>query len=265
MPLDAPMWLDLARSAQDVLDKVLSECQAQAACRAAYPDIRRELDTALDRLARTPATVSVEKSDGSMAKATFSDRQFRDLLSAAMYTARGMGDVPHFIHALFNGDYAPVAAILAEEAPPDAAAPRGLFLSLLCTESIPKVDPAAIPAATAATFVGDFPIRAQLRVCGEWPRANLPEGFWKPVHAAVPLLALVGALDHTTPPRYAQSIVRGFPNGRAIVLPGRGHNDIDSCVAGLIESFVRDGRSQAVDAACAAREEPLRFRMPATS
>jgi hypothetical protein len=35
-------------------------------------------------------------------------------------------------------------------------------------------------------------------------------------------------------------------------------------VAGLIESFVRDGRPQAVDAACAAREEPLRFRMPAT-
>lgn len=264
MPLDTPMWLDLARSAQDVLDMVLSECQAQAACRAAYPEIRRELDTGLDRLARTPATVSVEKSDGSIAKANFSDRQFRDLLSAAMYTARGMGDVPHFIHSLFNGDYAPMAAILAEEAPPDAAAPRGLFLSLLCTESIPKVDPAAIPAATAATFVGDFPIRAQLRVCGEWPRADLPEGFWKPVHAAVPMLALVGALDHTTPPRYAQSIVRGFSNGRAIVLPGRGHNDIDACVAGLIESFVRDGRPQAVDAACAAREEPLRFRMPST-
>jgi pimeloyl-ACP methyl ester carboxylesterase len=262
MPLDAPMWLDLARSAQHTLERVLAECASQPACRTAYPDPWRELDVVLDRLATSPATVRVEKPDGSATNVRFADRQFRDLLSAAMYTARGMGDVPHLIHAVFSGDYSPVASILAEEAPPDAAAPRGLFLSLLCTESIPKVDPAAVAAGTAGTFVGDFPIRAQMRVCGEWPRAALPEGFWRPVQGSVPMLALVGALDHTTPPRYAQAIGQGFPNGRVIVLPGRGHNDIDNCVAGLITSFVREGRGDVVDAACGDMPQPLAFRLP---
>jgi pimeloyl-ACP methyl ester carboxylesterase len=263
MPLDAPMWLDLARSAQDTLDRVLAECAAQSACRAAYPDPARELAAALDRLAASPATVSVEKPDGSARDVRFTDREFRDLLSAAMYTARGMGDVPHLIHAVFSGDYSPIASILSEEAPPDAAPPRGLFLSLVCSESIPRVAPAAVAAATAGTFVGDFPTRAQLRVCAEWPRAALPEGFSTPVRSGAPLVAIVGALDHTTPPRYAHSIVRGFPNGRVIVLPGRGHNDIDACVAGLIESFVEGGRAESVDAGCAAAPQPLRFRLPA--
>lgn len=262
MPLDAPMWLELARSAQDTLDRVLAECAAQPPCRAAYPDPGRELAAVLDRLAANPASVRVAKPDGSASDVRFTDREFRDLLSAAMYAARGMGDVPHLIHAVSRGDYSPIASILAEEAPPDAAPPRGLFLSLLCTESIPRVDPAAIPAATAGTFVGAFPIRAQLRVCDEWPRAAMPERFWTPVRAVLPMLALVGALDHTTPPRYAQSIVRGFLNGRVIVLPGRGHNDIDACVAGLIESFVEAGRAESVDAGCAAAPQPLAFRLP---
>ena len=238
-----------------------SECQAQAACRAAYPDIRRELDTALDRLARTPAIVSVEKSDGSIATVTFSDRQFRDLLSAAMYTARGMGDVPHLIHAVFGGDYGPIAAIAGEEAPPDAAAPRGVFLSLLCAESIPKIDPADVAGATAGTFVGDFPLRAQMRVCGEWPRRALPPGFSTPVTSAAPMLAVVGELDHTTPPRYAHAIARGFPSGRVVVLPGRGHNDVDGCVSGMIESFVRTGQAALVDTGCASAPKPLSFRL----
>ncbi len=262
MPLDAPMWLDLAGSAQDVLEKVLAACESQDACRAAYPGVRGELDAVLDRLARQPVSVPVTMPDGSASTIRFTDRQLRDMLVGALYSARAMGDVPHLVHAVFSGDLTPLQAILGEAAPPDAAAPRGVFLSLLCTESIPKIDPAAIPAATRGTFFGDFPIRAQMRVCEEWPRAVLPGGFSTPVRSAIPLLAVVGELDHTTPPRYAEAIASGFPNGRVVALPGRGHNDIDPCVARIITSFIESGRAEGADPGCATASQPLTFRLP---
>jgi len=75
------------------------------------------------------------------------------------------------------------------------------------------------------------------------------------------MLAVVGELDHTTPPRYAHAIARGFPSGRVVVLPGRGHNDVDGCVSGMIESFVRTGQAALVDTGCASAPKPLSFRL----
>jgi pimeloyl-ACP methyl ester carboxylesterase len=134
-----------------------------------------------------------------------------------------------------------------------------VFLCILCSETMPRVEAAAIPGATRGTFFGDFPVRWQLRQCAGWPRGPLPKGFWQPVSASVPVLAISGDLDPITPPRYAESVIRGFPHGRHLVVPGRSHNDVDPCITGLFESFLIDGSAAGLDTSCVALPRPLRF------
>jgi pimeloyl-ACP methyl ester carboxylesterase len=125
-----------------------------------------------------------------------------------------------------------------------------------------RVEPEAVGAAAAATFVGDFPLRYQMAECGAWPVAAAPAEFWAPPSSDVPALLLAGALDNTTPPAYARRVAAGLRNGRLLELPWRSHNDGDACVMGLIESFVIAGRATALDTGCLAATRPIAFRLP---
>jgi hypothetical protein len=60
-------------------------------------------------------------------------------------------------------------------------------------------------------------------------------------------------------------VIRRLENGRHVVLPNRSHNDIDPCVARLIESFVIRGSSADLDTTCVAASPPLRFATSAAS
>ena len=123
----------------------------------------------------------------------------------------------------------------------------------------PDAAPDEIERATNGTFFGSFPVRWQMQQCAYWPRAALPQGFLEPVQSSVPVLAISGDLDPITPPRYGESVIRGFMNGRHIVVPNRSHNDVDPCITGLFESFLIAGSAAGLDTSCVGLPRPLRF------
>jgi len=265
MPLDVSMFLDIARNAQETLDRVLDACAKDSGCNQAFPDVKSQLSPVLRRLARQPQTIAVKPEDGADAVTVrIDDLTFSNLIYAALASNRSAGDIPMFIHSAFEKRYEPIAQLLAQEvnAPPPAIplAPKGVFLSLLCAESIPMFTQNDVKGATADTFMGDFQLRSQMAQCSVWPAAKMPKAFWTAVKSDHPALILAGALDHTTPPRYAQHLVSSFSRGRFIELPQRGHMDADLCVAGLITSFIRSASPVDMDAACLAQTPPLRFR-----
>lgn len=265
MPMDAPMWLELPRSGQDTLDLVFKTCAADAECGKAFPELGREFATARERLRAKPVTTEAEAPDGAMKRVTITEQTLIDNLTGMVNIARGIRDIPLMLHQAYGGDYTMLAALAAEEgttgpgAPP--IAPRGLYLSLLCSESIPQFDPRDIDRATAGTFMGGGWLHNQVDVCGEWVKSSLPSGFWKPVRSELPALVMAGAFDATTPPRYAESVVKHFPNGRLIVLPARSHNDGDACTMSLIQSLVIAGSARDIDTGCVAETPVLKFRV----
>ena len=265
MPMDAPMWLDLAKSAQETLDRVFDSCRSDAACAKAFPDLPREFAAARERLKAKAVTTEAEAPDGSMKTVTVTERALVDNLTGMLNIARGIREVPAVIHQTYAGDYLPLAAMLAEEgtagpgAPP--VAPRGLYLSLLCPESIAQFDRRDIDRATAGTFMGGRWLHAQVDVCAQWVKTTVPAGFWTPPRSEVPALVMAGAFDATTPPRYAESVAKHFPNGRLVILPARSHNDADACAMALIESLVIKGQSRSIDTSCVAQTPPIKFRV----
>ncbi len=262
MPLDVPMWLDLAGSAQRSLELVARACEADEACRSALGDVRANLDQALTRLARAPADVPAESEDGQAVTVHIDDRTFRDVLNVLLTSARGIADVPLLIRDASQGRLARLAGILAQEmnAPPSPI-PKGIFLTLLCGESMPQVDWAKIRPATSSTFVGEFPLRFQMAECIAWPTASAPAHLYEPVRSDVPVLLLTGEFDNTTPPTYAERVASTLSRGHVIRLPWRSHNDIDPCVAGLIGSFLAVGDHRPLDTSCVSGTRPIEFRL----
>jgi pimeloyl-ACP methyl ester carboxylesterase len=131
---------------------------------------------------------------------------------------------------------------------------RGLYLSVTCAEDVAFIRESEIQAAVANTFLGDFRIRQQLAACKEWPAGKLNRGFLRPVVSAVPVLALSGENDPTTPPGNGEEVIRTLKRGRLIVVPHRGHGVIgaegSACVVGVIDQFVNAGAAEKLDAAC---------------
>jgi pimeloyl-ACP methyl ester carboxylesterase len=235
VPLDVPMQVELARSAQQSLDRVLALCDGEAACHAAYPELRADLARA-QRQAGPP---------------------FREALNAALASIPGIRTVPMLVHEAALG-----AAIRRSDGPAPGGpepAPLGVRLAILCSEGLANTDTASIARATAGTFLGESAVRFQMRWCDGWPTLPLPADFRSPFRSATPALLLTGDLDPITPPAYADRVARWFDRARVVRLPNRSHSDTDSCVTGLIEQFVISGGATLADA-CLSSVPPIGFR-----
>jgi pimeloyl-ACP methyl ester carboxylesterase len=261
VPISAPSQLDLAASAQKTFKRVCEECAADSACHAAFPRPEAELDSLLARLHAGPVRVEVGRVDRdpeAEIALDVTERAVRDLVQGMLGSAGAIERLPLLIHAAYTGDLQPIALAIALDGGPPPP-PRGVFLCILCSEAMPQVDAAAIAQATTGSFFGDFPVRWQLRQCSEWPRGPLPKGFWQPVSADVPVLAISGDLDPITPPRYGSSVARSMKNGMHVMVPNRSHNDVDPCITGMFERFLIAGSAQGLDTSCASLPRPLRF------
>lgn len=245
VPLDAPMPLDLARSAQQALDQIVRLCHDDVNCHTAFPRLDDDLATVL---------ATRETPDA---------RQIRTILNDLLTSVGTMRDLPMLIHGLATGD----STVLAPPPPsgsaaaPPSAPPLGVRLAILCSEGLRRVDTTTIARETKGTFLGDFPVRFQFRWCQGWPVAPLSQAFWAPIMSDTPTLLLNGSLDAVTPPRYAEHVKAGLANGRVVLLPNRSHNDTDPCVFGMVEAFVLSGGRGTLDTSCLARTPPIEFRI----
>ncbi len=263
LPLDVPMWLELHRNYQQALDQAFAACARQPGCQAAFPNLAQEFSALLQRLAEKPVQVKVRKPDtGQEMEVAIDAEVLRNFVGSVLYAAARLHDLPLLIHLAHAGDDRPLAARLASRG--ESGIPKGVYLSIVCSEEIPQqFDAAALPAAAAGTFPGPFRIGRELLACREWVRGWLPEGYRTPVRSDAPALLLTGALDHVTPPRYGERVAGGLTNGRHLVLPSRGHNDTDSCVAEIVQSFVTAGGLEGLKTDCLAKTEDLSFALRA--
>jgi pimeloyl-ACP methyl ester carboxylesterase len=259
LPLDVPMWLEIPRSAQQALDRAFTACARQPGCHHAFPELESEFSSVLKRLAEKPVKVKVGPSEtGPEAEVTIDDEVLRGFVSRVLVSASRIHDLPLLVHLAYQGDYQLLARRVASKQ--ESGIPKGVYLSIVCSENM-QFDPAALPAATAGTFMGGLRVGRDVSACREWARGWLPRGFWIPVESNLPALLLNGALDHVTPPRYGERVARTLANARHFVLPNRGHDDTDPCVCGLIENFVIAGRLDGLDTSCLAKTEDLSFAL----
>ncbi|HEX8130963.1 MAG TPA: alpha/beta hydrolase [Pyrinomonadaceae bacterium] len=264
MPRDFPQHTERA------LNGVLDECAADAACRAAFPNLRAEAKAVLERLLRGAVEVSVKHPQTRAATRVSLSRDLAgEALRYMLYQSDAASRIPLYIHLAAQGDFAPLAeAAIFFRRRLVATGNNGMYLSVTCAEDLPWIKPGEGERNAAHTFLGDYRLRQQRAACALWPRGEVPKDYAKPTRSDAPALIVTGQWDPVTPPAYGDMAAKLLPNSLHLVVPHGGHgfnglNGID-CVQNLITEFINRGNTKGLDTSCmkGIRREGFLLKLP---
>jgi pimeloyl-ACP methyl ester carboxylesterase len=262
-PTDLKMPLHHAESGARAMDLLLSECEQDAACRAAFPNIRDDWNNVLAQLEKQPARVEYSAS-GRNAPTRVEIRRgvFGEKVRTWMYGRDKAARIPTIVHHAANGDFAPFLKEAIAPSIPDFVA-DGMYLSVTCAEDVPFISPEEAAKLTTGNPFGDYRVFQQTRACGMWPRGEIPADFLEPVRSNAPVLIFSGNLDPVTPPSYGEAVASHLPNSRHVVIPEGGHG-VDGltdpgCIDRITIEFLDKGGAKNIDVSCVERMAPPPF------
>jgi len=253
VPLDYITPLTMAQASQAMFEATFDACAADAACAAAYPELRPEFERMLARLDAGEVRVAVPGAE----RAPLARGRVVEWLRARLYRPRTAAEVPSLIHRAHGGDWSPVVAgILAHARNIDREFAVGLWLTVTCSEDVAFLSEADIGPASAGTWLGEYRVRQQQEACRRWPQAKMPAGYRVPTRTAIPTMFVSGDMDAVTPLDFTANMAPGFSNRVEVVLRGRGHTEWDDCVGALHRQLVESGRVDGIEPNCPAQPRP---------
>ncbi len=240
-----------AQEAQNALDKIFAEVEANQTYREAFPNLRKKFDTVLERLEKSPAKVELQDArSGEVHAVEISKDIFCGSLRFQMYYLNTTRSVPLLIQRAYEGDFKPFArnSIARNRALGNAIA-LGMLLSVTAAEDVARIKAEEIGPATKGSFYGDSRLRNQIEVCRLWPKSDLPKNFGDPVKSNVPTLILSGIIDPVTGPRWGEVVHKNFPNSIHIVAPAA-HGVGGSCIQRIQKAFLDSATVKDLDTSC---------------
>jgi pimeloyl-ACP methyl ester carboxylesterase len=256
--MDQRMPLDHARDGQRALDMVLLLCEEDPPCRGAFPDLRQELWTVLDRLDQGPGSATLDNPlTGQEVTLSVRRGMFAETLRSLLYNPSGAAELPFIVHRAYQGDFAPFfKTTLPYRIFIEIDLANGLYLSITCSEDVAWFTADEARVHDRGSALGDLRSAAQLAACSAWPVTEIPADFREPVATDRPVLILDGELDPVTPPRFAREAVKHMPNALLVVIP-RGHHGSngltnEECLKGLVIEFLESGSTKGLDPSCVA-------------
>jgi pimeloyl-ACP methyl ester carboxylesterase len=254
-PTDLKMPLHHSESAARAMDLLLGECEQDADCHAAFPQIRDDWKNALAQLEKQPARV--EYSPPGKAKPTTVEIQrgvFGEKIRTWMYGRDKAARIPLIVHHAAAGDFGPFLQQAIAPSIPDFVA-DGMYLSVTCAEDVPFINPEAAVKLTVGNPFGNYRVFQQTRACGMWPRGEIPPDFLEPVSSNAPVLIFSGNMDPVTPPKYGEEVARHLPNSRHVIIPEAAHGVDGMTDPGCIDRIAIEFLSGAknLDVSCVER------------
>src|SRR5687768_17630331 len=165
-PTDMRLPLYSARDAQRALDKLLTDCDGDTACKQAFPELPSRIRNLLQRLEQSPPTVRiVHPRTGVAEDVRVAARVVASILFSALYSPLTGSIVPALVdHAERNEFQSFFALGLAGEGTGENMS-VGMQLSVLCSEDAARVTPADVQQAAAGTLFGTHLLSGQLEAC----------------------------------------------------------------------------------------------------
>jgi pimeloyl-ACP methyl ester carboxylesterase len=274
-------WPDVAAG----YDTVINDCAAQPACKAAYPNLRKELVEVVSALDRHPLTVTVPAVgpisalyplpvSNSAVRVVLDGYQVANLFVLLSGGGRnGLLAMPAIVHALASGNGTLAATALQQMLiqNPSGAAGYALQLGVFCREQVAFTSPEAL-LRTARRALPGFPT-STLRLfpqiaqpfgdCKVWNVGKASAKTHEMTKSNVPVLLLSGTFDLITAPREARVAAQGLSNTHIVDIPGVGHNTVgnSTCAATVMVDFL-DNPSPTSNTACVATLTVPPFQTP---
>jgi pimeloyl-ACP methyl ester carboxylesterase len=236
-------------AAADGYQDVAAACEAQPACNAAYPDLRGELTTVVNRLSSHPVTVQATNPvTGDQGTVVLDGYTFANLLVTLSLAPGSFVQAPRLIDEMAKGNAVPAADLVLAGAPLAGVTGYGLAFGVFCSEAVPFTSPAHAESI-ARQVLPDFPAKVLALTpqqphlfadCQAWPVPPADPAVTAPVHSDVPVLELSGTFDAITPTAWARMAAETLPNSRIIEFPGDGHGVVNwtDCAATVMVGFL---------------------------
>lgn len=253
-----------ARACQDVLNRIFADCESQASCKEAYPNLRGDFERLLQRFDAGPVEAFVTKQDGERVAVEMHKGDFGYAVRGILYRSAAIARLPRMIHEAATGN--DVSAFAQFHWERDVAirnfVAMGVHFSVFGTEDVPFIDAAAIPRLTEGTFLGRYLVDQYTAACAAWGgQGTLPEGFHDPVRSDAPVLLISGYYDPSTPPQVAEEVASHLPNSRHIVVRNEAHGAGFGCARQIVADFLISASLDGLGSAC---EDvgPIEFEVP---
>jgi pimeloyl-ACP methyl ester carboxylesterase len=251
VPTSMRLPLFAARDAELALDKLLSDCEANDACRAAHPGLADRVAGILRRLEAAPARVRlVHPRTGVADTVQVTAPAVASMIFGALYTPATASILPMLLDAAGRNDFQGLLALaLARDT--DENMSVGMQLSILCSEDALQITDADVERETAGRVFGGHLAASELRTCRMWPRGAVDPDYYEPVTSDVPTLILSGDADPVTPASWGDSVAKHLSRARHIVAPGTGHGVAGTpCGAQLVAAFLEQASGDGLDTSC---------------
>jgi pimeloyl-ACP methyl ester carboxylesterase len=248
MPRDFPQHTERA------LDGVLADCAADDDCRAAFPNLKAETRTVLERLLRGPVDLELKRQSESI-RINLSRDLVAEAIRYMLYQPGAASRIPLFIHLAAQGNFTPFAeAAISYRQQIVATGSNGMYLSVTCAEDLPLIKPGEGERNGVNTFLGDYRLQQQRAACYLWRRGNIPKNYTEPTRSDVPALILTGQWDPVTPPMYGDTAAKYLSPSLHVIVPhgGHGFNGLKGldCISNLVVSFLERGTTTGLDTSC---------------
>jgi pimeloyl-ACP methyl ester carboxylesterase len=251
-PTDMSLPVFAARDAQRSLDKMLADCEQDAACEAAYPGLNERVHALFARLERErPRVRLVHPRTGIAETVEMRASMVAGMIFGALYSPFTSSVLPSLLERAEQDDFQGLLALaFISEGTVDNMS-LGMQLSVLCSEDSPRYTSSDLQRESAGTVFGAGLMMGQARACEFWPKGRVDPSYYEPVRSDVPTLVLSGDLDPVTPPTWGQAVTRHLTHARHYTMPGTGHGVMaTACGNRLITQFIEEGRVENLRDTC---------------
>jgi len=146
---------------------------------------------------------------------------FRHAIAGRISTATALTDVTGMVDRAERGDFDEVAT-LVERVRADGTIGSAMTYLTLCATPPTPMRRRSIDEETSRSLFGDV-LSTAGESCDAWAAETPEPEALEPVRSTVPVLAISGSADLTTPPANALRVLETLPNGRHLLIDGARH------------------------------------------
>lgn len=250
-PPDMRLPLYMARDSQRALDLMIADCARDAACNGQFPHLRDSVTTLFTRVAARPHISFAHPRTGKPAEITLSPPLVDSIILSALYDPTITSLLPRLITDAAAGNYQGLLALAFPRELPKGSMSEGMFLSVVCSEDMPRIQPDEIAAEAKGRFLGTVFFDTRMKPCEFWPKGVVADDYYQPIVSDKPVLILSGANDPVTPPSWGAEVAHSLKNSLHLIVPGAGHGSTPlGCVPKIMDKFLAQASVRNLDTGC---------------
>ena len=226
------------------------------------PDFVALVRSVHERLEREPVVVEVvNRRTKEKNKVRVGKFALQVIVGIDAGDSKDIASFPALYHSISKGDYTLLAQrVQSLQDRITVPIPWAMIFSTDCASGATRARDRRIAREAPRSLLGDAINFPWPDICEVWGNPDLGDALRAPVRSRVPVLFISGTLDARTPVSNSREIIKGFPNGKLLVVENAGHEDVFSPPAAVeaIADFIKGNPLKTTSAT----HPPLKFVPP---